>query len=223
MASKLSRETVEKAIQEVVAKSQEKKRKFTETIELQVALKNFDPARDRPIKGSVALPNAPKPKFSVCVFGSAKHCDDAKDANIPFMAVEDLKKFNRNKKLVKKLAKKYDAFVASAALVKQVPRLLGPGLSKAGKFPAVITANDTVEGKTKEVKRTIKFALKFKAGMPMALATAVGNVELSVDQNVDNIIMAVNYLVSLLKKNWQNVKRLHVKSTMGPAFRIYGF
>jgi large subunit ribosomal protein L10Ae len=37
---------------------------------------------------------------------------------------------NKNKKLVKKLAKKYDAFLASEALIKQIPRLLGPGLSK---------------------------------------------------------------------------------------------
>lgn len=46
------------------------------------------------------------------------------------MSVDDLKKLNKNKKLVKKLAKKYDAFLASDALIKQIPRLLGPGLSK---------------------------------------------------------------------------------------------
>jgi large subunit ribosomal protein L10Ae len=46
------------------------------------------------------------------------------------MSVDDLKKLNKNKKLVKKLAKKYDAFLASEALIKQIPRLLGPGLSK---------------------------------------------------------------------------------------------
>ena len=41
-----------------------------------------------------------------------------------------LYRLNKNKKLVKKLAKKYDAFLASEALIKQIPRLLGPGLSK---------------------------------------------------------------------------------------------
>lgn len=40
------------------------------------------------------------------------------------------RRLNKNKKLVKKLAKKYDAFLASEALIKQIPRLLGPGLSK---------------------------------------------------------------------------------------------
>lgn len=50
------------------------------------------------------------------------------------MDVEALKKLNKNKKLVKKLAKKYHAFLASEAVIKQIPRLLGPGLNKAGKW-----------------------------------------------------------------------------------------
>ena len=36
------------------------------------------------------------------------------------------------KKKVKGLAKKYDAFLASDTLIKQIPRLLGPGLNKVG-------------------------------------------------------------------------------------------
>jgi large subunit ribosomal protein L10Ae len=33
--------------------------------------------------------------------------------------------------------------------------------------------------------------------------------------------MAINFLVSLLKKNWQNVKSLHIKSTMGAPIRVF--
>ena len=36
-----------------------------------------------------------------------------------------------------------------------------------------------------------------------------------------NIQMAVNFLVSLLKKNWQNVGALYIKSTMGKPVRLY--
>ena len=50
------------------------------------------------------------------------------------MDVESLKKLNKNKKLVKKLAKSYHAFLASESVIKQIPRLLGPGLNKAGEF-----------------------------------------------------------------------------------------
>jgi large subunit ribosomal protein L10Ae len=50
------------------------------------------------------------------------------------LTVYSLDRLNKNKKLVKKLAKKYDAFLASEALIKQIPRLLGPGLSKGTTF-----------------------------------------------------------------------------------------
>lgn len=49
------------------------------------------------------------------------------------MDVESLKKLNKNKKLLKKLGKKYHSFLASEAVIKQIPQLLGPGLNKAGK------------------------------------------------------------------------------------------
>lgn len=44
----------------------------------------------------------------------------AEQIGLDRMSVEDLKKFNKNKNLIKKFAKKYDAFLASDSLIKQV-------------------------------------------------------------------------------------------------------
>jgi len=85
----------------------------------------------------IRLKHIPRPKFKVCLLGDQQHCDDAKSKGIPFMSADDLKKLNKDKKKVKKLAKSYDAFIASDTLIKQIPRLLGPGLNKAGKFPTL--------------------------------------------------------------------------------------
>ena len=63
------------------------------------------------------------------------------------MDIEALKKLSKNKKLVKKLAKKYDALLASESLIKQIPRILGPGLNKAGKFPSLLTHNENMVAK----------------------------------------------------------------------------
>lgn len=68
--------------------------------------------------------------MSICILADAADIDRAKSIELEYMSVDDLKKLNKNKKLVKKLAKKYDAFLASETLIKQIPRLLGPGLSK---------------------------------------------------------------------------------------------
>merc|ERR1719336_1695876 len=63
-------------------------------------------------------------------------------------------------KKVKKLAKSFDAFIASDTLIKQIPRLSGPGLNKAGKFPTLVTYNDDLRQKVDDLKATIKFQMK---------------------------------------------------------------
>lgn len=57
-------------------------------------------------------------------------------------------------------AKKYRAFVASDSLIKLIPRILGPGLNKAGKFPTMVTHNESLVAKVNEVKTTVKFQMK---------------------------------------------------------------
>ena len=66
-------------------------------------------------------------------------------------------------------AKKYNAFLASDSLIKQIPRILGPGLNKAGKFPTPVSHQDALNGKVEEVRATIKFQLK-KVGSCSGLA-----------------------------------------------------
>merc|ERR1711936_254409 len=218
MSSKVSKDTLFECVREVMKYSTEtKKRKFTETIDLQIGLKNYDPQKDKRFSGTIKLKHIPKPKYSVCIFGDQQHCDEAKAKGIPFMSAEDLKKLNKDKKKVKKLAKKYDAFMASESLIKQIPRLLGPGLNKAGKFPSLLTHADDIEAKINDLKSTIKFQMK----KVLCLNVAIGNTNMTEDELVYNIHLAVNFLVSLLKKHWQNVRSLYIKSTMGPAQRLY--
>jgi len=52
--------------------------------------------------------------------------------------------------------RKYDAFIASDAFIKQIPRLLDLGLSKAGKFPTPVSHADDLAQKVAEVKSTIQ-------------------------------------------------------------------
>merc|ERR1712099_141289 len=155
--------------------------------------------------------------MGVCLLGDQQHIDEAKAKDLPCMSADDLKKLNKDKKKVKRLAKSYDAFLSSDTLIKQIPRLLGPGLNKAGKFPTMVTHSDNLSQKVLDLKSTIKFQMK----KVLCLSVAIGNVEMTEEELVQNIHLAMNFLVSLLKKHWQNVKSLHVKSTMGPVQRLY--
>ncbi|XP_074564022.1 large ribosomal subunit protein uL1-like [Curcuma longa] len=215
--SKLQSDVVKEAISQILADSREKKRNFSETIELQIGLKNYDPQKDKRFSGAVKLQHIPRPKMKVCMLGDAQHVEEAEKIGLDYMDVESLKKMNKNKKLVKKLAKKYHAFLASEAIIKQIPRLLGPGLNKAGKFPALVTHQEPLEAKVNETKATVKFQLK----KVLCMGVAVANVGMEEKHIFQNVQTSVNLLVSLLKKNWQNVKCLYLKSTMGKPYRVF--
>ena len=227
--SKLNSGLLEKAVTDILAyangedvtvggeSKKGKKRNFVETIECQITLKNYDPVRDKRFSGTFKLPSVPRPNLKCCILGNAAHCEQADRIGVDHMSVEDLKKLNKNKKLVKKLAKRYDFFIASDNMIKQIPRLLGPGLTKAGKFPTLLASGDDMQEKIDEVKATIKFQMK----KVMCLNVAVGNVSMEKKQITTNTQLAANFLASLLKKQWQNIGQIYIKSTMGPAIQIY--
>jgi large subunit ribosomal protein L10Ae len=227
--SKFNSVLLEKAITDILAYSKGekvtiggeektgKKRNFLETCEVQITLKNYDPVRDKRFSGTFKLPTVPRPKLKCCVLGNAAHCEQADRIGVDHMSVEDLKKLNKNKKLVKKLAKRYDFFMASDNMIKQIPRLLGPGLTKAGKFPTLLGGGEDMQEKIDEVKATIKFQMK----KVMCLNVAVGNVEMEPKEIIVNTQLSANFLASLLKKQWQNIGQIYIKTTMGPPIQIY--
>merc|ERR1711959_376000 len=123
--SKITRDTYEQAVQALLAGSKgDRKRNFRETVELQIMLKNYDPSKDKRFSGTVKLPHTARPNLKICVLGDQKHCDEANSHGIPCMDMEALKKMKKDKKLVKKLARSYDVFLASASLIKLIPRVL---------------------------------------------------------------------------------------------------
>ncbi|KAK2950386.1 putative 60S ribosomal protein L10a-2 [Blattamonas nauphoetae] len=215
--SRLDGETLRSALQFLRDYQKKTPRKFVETIELQISLKNYDPNTDKRFSGSIALPVIPCPRRTVCVLADAHHEEICQAKGIPFMTVNQLKDLKKEKSLVRKLGHKYDYFLASDSLIKQLPRLLGPTLNKMGKFPAVLTHNDDITAKMNEIKSSVKFQLK-KA---LVLNVPVARLDMSDQDITRNVSIAINFLCSLLKKNWQNIKHIHMKATMSPARLIY--
>jgi len=96
--------------------------------------------------------------------------------------------------------------------------LLGPGLNKAGKFPTLCGGSEQLDEKANDIRSTVKFQLK----KVLCMGVAVAHVGMAPAEIRANSLMSINFLVSLLKKNWNNVKTLHLKSTMGKPIRVFG-
>jgi large subunit ribosomal protein L10Ae len=61
--SKIPADKLKSCITEML--TSHKARKFIETIDLQIGLKDYDPNKDKRFQGSVRLPNIPRPKLKV--------------------------------------------------------------------------------------------------------------------------------------------------------------
>ena len=53
VCSKLNKEQLRELCDTILQRSKDKKRKFTETVELQITLKNYDPQKDKRFSGTV--------------------------------------------------------------------------------------------------------------------------------------------------------------------------
>ena len=198
--------------------SKTKDRKFVETVELQVSLKDYDPQKDKRFVGSVRLPNVSRPKLKLCLIADAKHAEEAAAAGIDIDVtdLDTLKKFNKDKKLVKGWAKKYSMLLASDTVLKKVPVVVGPILTRINRFPQVVSHNVPLATAVMDVRASVKFQLK----KVTCLATAVARADMTDEEIAKNIMMALNFLASLLKKGYHNLKSVYIKTTMGKSIKL---
>eukprot|EP01121_Diplochlamys_sp_Union-15-3_P008609 TRINITY_DN229_c0_g2_i6.p1 TRINITY_DN229_c0_g2~~TRINITY_DN229_c0_g2_i6.p1 ORF type:complete len:219 (-),score=45.32 TRINITY_DN229_c0_g2_i6:112-768(-) len=216
--SKLNEERLNKAIKTILDTSSDPKtkKKFLESIELQVRLKNYDEKKDKKFNGVFRLPHVARPKLVVAVVADKEHAEEAKANNIPYIDVEGLQKFNKDKKQIRKWVHQYDTLVGSPTLVQELTKLTGPTLNKMNKFPTPVNHNEPLTKQIDDVRSTIRFQLKKEMGFNCA----VGNVGLKEEQLKENITFALNSLVGLLKKGWQNIGAVHIKTSMGKPIQI---
>merc|ERR1719183_3436261 len=116
----------------------------------------------------------------------------AEGLDIDVFSIDHLKKFNKDKKLIKKWAKKYSVLLATDSLVKKIPTVLGPVLNRIGMFPAPVTKNDPVAKKIDDVRASVKWQLKKVTN----LNVAAGNELMEDEQIRQNTVMALNFLAS---------------------------
>ena len=160
----------------------------------------------------------PRDKLKICIIADAAHADEVTKNNIDIdvTTLDNLKKFNKDKKMIKSWAKKYSILIASEALVKKIPAVCGPTLNRIGMFPQPVSHNVPIKSKVNDMRATVKWQLKKVTCMNVA----AGNEEMTTEQLRSNITTALNFLASLTKKGWHNIKTVNIKTTMGKAVKV---
>lgn len=145
------------------------------------------------------------------------HVDQAKAMNISATNLEELAKFQKDAKQVKKWARGFDVLLVSESLKLKFTKAVGKMVNTVGRQPVFINDAETLESKMQELYKTIRFRIKKGPW----LATGVGLEEQTPEELRQNLLRSVNFLVSLLPKGWQNIRSLTIKTSMGKPVKLF--
>jgi len=189
-----------------------KERKFEQTVDLIVNLKNFN-AQKQSVNLFLSLPYKIK---DVRVAGFL----NKKNPIINSITKEDFGKYKDKKKL-KKLVEEHDFFIASPALMPSVATTFGKYLGPAGKMPSPQLGIVKSEGED-EIKKTLaKFdkILRIKSKEP-SLKFSIGKEKMKDDEISENILKAYNEILNSLPRKKENIRNVIIKLTMSKPQKI---
>ena len=212
MAEKSTVMAVQKALEGA------KKRKFTETVELAINLRDVDLSvpKNR-IQDDIILPNGRGKAIRVCVIGGGELALKAKDVADLVITAEEIQTIADNKKQAKKIANSIDYFIAEAPLMAVVGKRLGVVLGPRGKMPKPIPPGVDPSNMIDALRRTVSVRTKDK----MTFHAPVGTTEMPVEQLADNIETLLKRIEVKLEKGRMNIASSYVKTTMGPSERLF--
>jgi len=194
-------------------KEQSAERKFGQSVEVILALKEVDPKKtDLNINEIVYLPHPTTKKARVCFIGMGDLALRAKAAKVDLVIdPSQLESYAGNKSGAKKLARSYDFFLADTSLMPRVGRILGQALGPKGKIPTPVPVNAPIEAMINRMRTAVRVRSRGSLGV-MAKA---GDNSLSEADLAENIQAVIASVTKKLPNGDRNVKTLMVKTTMG--------
>ncbi|SRR3989344_766973 len=209
-------EKVRKALKEL---QKHPKRKFTQSYDLVINLKNIV-IKQTPVDFFVTLHYPKGKKIRVAAFVDQLLAEQAQ--TFCDLAIRDTE-FAKyaDKKVLKKLAEEYDYFIAQANLMPKVAAAFGKVLGTKGKMPnpklgCVVPPSANLEPLVKKLNSTVRLAAKKGTNVQVM----VGREDQPEDQVIDNIMTAYQALVKQLPNETQNIKNVMVKLTMSKPERL---
>lgn len=160
------------------ALTQEKKRNFPQTFELQIQLRDYNVDKEKKFNSSVVLHYPVKRSLNVCVIGVMNHVDQAKALGLNFSNMEEIAKFQADSKKTKKWARKFDILLVSESLKLKFTKAIGKIVNSVNKQPVYVGDSESVESKMQELMKTIRFRIKKGPWM----ATSIGLEEQSPEE-----------------------------------------
>src|SRR5689334_2666740 len=166
-------------------------RKFQQSVELTLVLKDIEVKKGFNLNEVVALPYKSRRAASICIVASGDMGTKAQRAGIDrIIEPAELDRLSTNKREARKIARSYDFFLSDTALMSTVGRSLGQFLGPKGKMPTPLPYGAPLES----IASRFRNSVRVKAKNQLDISVKIGDEGLDDEQLVDNataIISAV--------------------------------
>lgn len=191
-------------------REQNKKRAFSQTVDLIVNLKNIDTKKSgNKINETFVLPNAFGKGSEVVVFS-----DTIKADNFKVLKGADIQKMTKDKRSAKKLARSTSFFLSEPKLMPLIGKNLGQILAPRGKMPTLISGDVNVM--VNRLKKSIRIRIKDSP----VIQCAIGEESMDDEKLAQNVEAVVTFLQKRLPKGRDNIKNVMIKMTMSKPVKI---
>lgn len=183
----------------------EKKRKFVQTLDIIVNLKEFD-VRKEALNTFISVPHSGGKRIAAFLTKRSTSVDTITEL--------DFEKYKETKDM-KKLAKKYDYFIAVAPMMAKVATKFGRVFGPMSKMPSPQAGivpkddEDTVKAMYEKMQKVIRVKNK-----EMAIKLPVGKEDMKDSDLTENIGAVLASLEKVLPRGKENIREVLIKFTM---------
>lgn len=212
----MDKEHVQTAIVEL---QKQPKRKFTQSYDLIINLKNFD-VKVHPIDFSVSLPHSKGKPIKIACFVDPQLAEQAGKYSDLVIKETEFESYKDKKKL-KDLARSYDYFISQANLMPKVATIFGKALGTKGKMPnpkmgCVVPPNANLEPLAKRLRSTVRLIAKKWTN----LQCTIGLESQPEEQIAANVLAVYTATLKQVPNEHQNIKNCLLKLSMSKPVKI---
>jgi len=198
------------------AKAGAKKRKFSQTWDFFINIKNIDLKKpENRFTLDFVLPEGLGKEIKVAMFADSLLIEAKKYADL-VITKQEIETYAKNKKKLKKMMAGYDWFFGEASLMAVIGKTLGIVMGPRGKMPRPVPPRVKIEPIIKNAKNSVRISLKDNTVIHVPIGKETMEEE-KVAANAEAVFQAVT---EKLPKGIENIRSAHIKLTMGKPVKI---
>jgi large subunit ribosomal protein L1 len=194
------------------AKEGDKERKFKQTLEMYVILKDIDVKKGFAMNETIQLPKRLSKPTTVCVMAGGDMGLKAKNANADrVVSGDEINTLAANKREARKFINNYDFFLADTQLMTTVGKVLGQLLGPRGKMPIPVPFNAPIESFLDRFRSSIRIKVKNS----LSMSCKIGDETMDDNDLAANAHAVLNAIEKKLPSGDKNIRKIIVKTSMG--------